>query len=389
MRDEYWHAFFWVFVVASWAFGFAYGRWAGGGGAAGVGENLVGYWHLNGNANDSSSYYMHGTVHGGASWVSGEIGQALSLDGDNDYVDINAYTPSFSVTTWELWFKVNVSGASGTLISNDNGTGLGRPIFELLGGALRVGHFEPENDFDNIFTPAPDTWYHVAMVHSTSQIEVFVNGVSKGTVNGSYSTGTSDVEFGRRGSGAGYYFNGVIDEIRVYNRAFTASEILQHYQEGGGGFFSELGKAVSVPSPLEFNSWWQPLAYFTLTILAMFVLTQLFFGVGAAMFLFARGVSDSAVILALEAIVRKFPDFLTRDAWMLVLGMLILAVNLPLCIWSAHMGTQRTVYMWRRLRGQPMKPETTTKPIFNFLIVMAISIITGVVAAVAFSYAIV
>jgi hypothetical protein len=32
MRDEYWHAFFWVFVVASWAFGFAYGRWAGGGG---------------------------------------------------------------------------------------------------------------------------------------------------------------------------------------------------------------------------------------------------------------------------------------------------------------------------------------------------------------------
>ena len=141
------------------------------------------------------------------------------------------------------------------------------------------------------------------------------------------------------------------------------------------------------PSPLEFSSWWQPLAYFTLTILAMFVLAQLFFGVGAAIFLFARGVSDSAVILALEAIVRPFPNIPTHDAWMLVLGMLILAVNLPLCIWSAHMGTQRTVYMWRRLRGQPMKPETATKPIFNFLIVMAISIITGVVAAVAFSYA--
>ena len=154
---------------------------------------------------------------------------------------------------------------------------------------------------------------------------------------------------------------------------------------GGGGFFSELGKAVSVP--LGFSSWWQPLVYFTLTILAMFVLAQLFFGVGAAIFLFARGVGDSAVILALEDIVRKFPDFLTRDAWMLVLGMLILVVNLPLCIWSAHLGTQRTVYMWRRLRGQPMKPETATKPIFNFLIVMAISIVTGVVAAVAFSYA--
>jgi hypothetical protein len=156
---------------------------------------------------------------------------------------------------------------------------------------------------------------------------------------------------------------------------------------GGGGFFLELGKAVSVPSPLGFSSWWQPLVYFTLTILAMFVLAQLFFGVGAAIFLFARGVSDSAVILALEAMVRPFPNIPTHDAWMLVLGMLILAVNLPLCIWSAHMGTQRTVYMWRRLRGQPMKPETATKPIFNFLIVMAISIVTGIVAAVAFSYA--
>jgi hypothetical protein len=93
-------------------------------------------------------------------------------------------------------------------------------------------------------------------------------------------------------------------------------------------------------------------------------------------------VSDSAVILVLEDIVRKFPNIPTPDAWML-----ILAMNLPLCIWSAHLGTQRTVYMWRRLRGQPMKPETAMKPIFNFLIVMAISIVTGIVVAVAFSYA--
>jgi hypothetical protein len=154
---------------------------------------------------------------------------------------------------------------------------------------------------------------------------------------------------------------------------------------GGGGFFLDLGKAVSVP--LGFSSWWHPLAYFTLTILAMFVLAQLFFGVGAAIFLFARGVCDSVIILRLEAIVQQFPNIPTPDAWMLVIGMMILAVNLPLCIWSAHMGTQRTVYMWRRLRGEPTKPEAAMKPIFNFLMVMAISIITGVVAAVAFSYA--
>jgi hypothetical protein len=154
----------------------------------------------------------------------------------------------------------------------------------------------------------------------------------------------------------------------------------------GSGFFLELGKAVSIPSPLEFSSWWQPLIYFTLTILAMFVLAQLFFGVGAAIFLFARGVCDSSIVFALEGIVRKFPDIPTREAWMLVIAMLILAVNLPICIWSAHMGTQRAIYMWRRLSGQPIRPETGARPILNFLMVLAISIITGVAAAVAFSY---
>ena len=154
---------------------------------------------------------------------------------------------------------------------------------------------------------------------------------------------------------------------------------------GGGGFFSELGKAVSVP--LGFSAWWQPLAYFTLTIIAIFVLAQLFFGAGAAIFLFARGVGDSAVVFGLERIVQPFPNIPTHDAWMLVIGLLILAVNLPLCLWSAHLGTQRAVYMWRRLRGQPVRPESATKPIFNFLMVMAISIATGLAAAVAFSYA--
>jgi len=155
---------------------------------------------------------------------------------------------------------------------------------------------------------------------------------------------------------------------------------------GGGGFFSELGKAVSVPLG-PFSAWWQLLAYFTLTIIAIFVLAQLFFGAGAAIFLFVRGVGDSAVVLAIEGIVRPFPDISTQGAWMLVIGLLILAVNLPLCLWSAHLGTQRAVYMWRRLRGQPVRPESATKPIFNFLMVMAISIVTGLVAAVAFSYA--
>ena len=158
---------------------------------------------------------------------------------------------------------------------------------------------------------------------------------------------------------------------------------------GSGDFFLELGKAVSVPSPLELSAWWQPLAYFVFTVIAIFVLSQLFFGVGAGIFLFARGVSDGAIILSIENLARgwSFPNIPTHDAWMLALAVLILAVNLPLTIWSAHIGTQRAANMWRRLRGQPIKPETTAKPMFNCLVILAASIATGLAAAVAFSYA--
>jgi hypothetical protein len=56
--------------------------------------------------------------------------------------------------------------------------------------------------------------------------------------------------------------------------------------------FIDLAQAVSVPKPAGL-SWWQTILYFTLTVLASFVLSQIFFGVGAAIFIFSRGVNDA------------------------------------------------------------------------------------------------
>jgi len=305
MRDEYWHAFFWVFVIASWAFGFAYGRWAGGG-QAGGGVEAMGI-----------------PIYPGVSEfpVTREMKSGFGIP--TDVTCQGYYTTSASVENVMNYYRGHMENWS----------------------LARENSFSPQTEV---------TTYTQLYKKGENGAFIFVKTIHAGTLFG------------------------------IVVGPYTS---VQAHGAGGGEFFSELGKAVSIPSPFEISSWWQLLAYFTLTILAMFVLAQLFFGVGAAIFLFARGVSDSAVVFALEVIVRKFPFIPTYDAWMLVLGMLILAVNLPLCIWSAHMGAQRAVYMWRRLRGQPIKPETAVEPIFNFLIVMAISIVTGIVAAVAFSYA--
>ena len=155
----------------------------------------------------------------------------------------------------------------------------------------------------------------------------------------------------------------------------------------GEGFFLELSKAVRVPD--EFSAWWGPLAYFVLTVVAIFVLAQLFFGAGAALFLFARGFYDSTLIMRAEGFVRSwsFPNLPTNEVLTVLLIVLILAVNLPLCLWAAHMGTQRSIYVWQRLTGKPVKPEAGVRPMRDFLLILAASIVVGLVATFLFSYA--
>jgi len=154
----------------------------------------------------------------------------------------------------------------------------------------------------------------------------------------------------------------------------------------GEGFFLELSKAVRVPG--EFGAWWEPLGYFILTTVAIYVLAQLFFGAGAALFLFARGFYDNTLIAGAEGIVRgwSFPNLPMNEVLTVLLIVLILAVNLPLCLWAAHMGTQRSIYVWHRLTGKPVKPEAGVRPMRDFLLILAASIVAGLVAAFIFSY---
>lgn len=161
-----------------------------------------------------------------------------------------------------------------------------------------------------------------------------------------------------------------------------------HWVGAGEGLFLELSKAVRVPNPVDLGAWWEPLVYFILTVVAIFVLAQLFFGAGAALFLFARGFYDSTLIIWIGETVRgwSFPDLPTHGVLMVLFVVLILVANLPLCLWAAHMGTQRSIYIWSRLTGKPVKPEAGIKPMRDFLLILAASIVAGLAAAFIFAY---
>jgi len=150
---------------------------------------------------------------------------------------------------------------------------------------------------------------------------------------------------------------------------------------GYGGFFSELGQAVSVPRPSQMELW-QPMVYFTLTAIAAFVLSQLFFGIGAAVFLFARGVSDSGLITSMEIMIGnwKLASVSPAEIWTIFFIMLVLVVNLPLCLWAAQIGAQRAIRMLYRLRGKSTIPHATAGAVSNLIIIITLSLIVGLTA---------
>ena len=77
-----------------------------------------------------------------------------------------------------------------------------------------------------------NVWYHVAGVYDAAArtLDIYVNGVRDngaliGTIPASQLNSTVNVNIGRRTGNHGYYFNGVIDNVRLYNRPLTQAEI--------------------------------------------------------------------------------------------------------------------------------------------------------------------
>jgi hypothetical protein len=162
------------------------------------------------------------------------------------------------------------------------------------------------------------------------------------------------------------------------------------YGKWGGGTtsaFAELGQAVSVPNPTNL-AWWHALIYFPLTVIAAFVLSQIFFGVGAAVFLFARGVVDSSLLITMEVMISRWNIFSIPggELWHVFFIMLVLTVNLPLTIWAAHLGTQRSTQVLSRLRGKPTKPGSGASPFSNLVLCVTVSLVVGLIASFALAY---
>jgi hypothetical protein len=215
---------------------------------------------------DRSGYGNHGTLtnmDAGTDWVGSRYGWALDLDGSDDFVSItdNDALSGLSTMTISAWVNIRALPAAS----------LGQRMWIATKGAL--ANFEWElsvNAFRDTFIPfgrycftaynldasiliqrgsntaaSAGAWQHIVATLSSRSVapDVYFNGVldnGGSAVEGTATAGngTANVDIGRRGATENR-FNGLIDDLRIYNRALTPTEIRLLATEPGIGLKPE------------------------------------------------------------------------------------------------------------------------------------------------------
>jgi alpha-tubulin suppressor-like RCC1 family protein len=212
-------------------------------------NGLVAYYPFTGNANDGSGNGNHGTVYGASLTTDkfGNTNNAYSFDGVNDYINISDsssldLTTQFTLSAWIYPTSLMQDPAQGGIISKVGGVG-GNNGYQfvitdtnssILCQFNAAGESWPSNSLIASNNVPLNEWSHVVCTYDNNTSRIYYNGTLVGSkVIGSKSIVNSSSNFRISSDDNGnVWFAGSIDEIAVYNRALSASEIQQLY--GGG-----------------------------------------------------------------------------------------------------------------------------------------------------------
>lgn len=202
-------------------------------------SGLVAWYPFNGNANDESGNGNNGVVNGATLTTDhfGVGGKAYYFNGVNNYISTAlGFSAGSSEKSFSVWYKVNPV-SRGWIIGGGidvNGQAFGLFMQDSVGTVL----FHGMSVYDRVIGTYSDTiWHHVVVCYKSDTLKAYVDGNNVLTTNNVLNTNSSNIYFGRRPNpgiegGVDGYYNGKIDDIAIYNRALTPTEITQLYNAG-------------------------------------------------------------------------------------------------------------------------------------------------------------
>jgi hypothetical protein len=243
-------------------------------------QGLVGYWPFCGNANDESGNGNDGAVNGAtlAEDRFGNAGSAYSFDGLDDYIIANASTSldasSYSEITLSAWVNTvefSPTGSASKIITHTSIDGSNGQQYALsvqhdsaLYFLAGTGQFEANGINVSSAVLFTNQWQHAIMTYDGESVRFYINGNLVFTKQESDNFPTSPtgalVFSSIQSSQYNRLYNGLLDDIAIYNRALTPEEVTQLYAvqstgdptAGGGG--NTTGPLANVPRGISYQA---------------------------------------------------------------------------------------------------------------------------------------
>ncbi len=223
-----------------------------------LGSDLVGWWNFNEGsgttARDISGYGNNGTITGATyvDGVPGTGGTALEFDGVGDYVGIDhdeildMGTGNFTIAAW-VYNQDN--GNEKYILGKMDGVRLGYGLSKVASDRFSATFRKTGTYSEAVLAvstgtiPELNRWFYVVgTLDRKIGAKIYLNGVLDGTTNDTKLDGVNIINSSslRIGAlGAGYFFNGLVDDVRIYNRLLTAQEVQTLYAQTKDKYLAE------------------------------------------------------------------------------------------------------------------------------------------------------
>ena len=227
-----------------------------------IANGLVGLWHFDGNAMDSSGLGNHG-VPNAVTYGAGVFGQALGLNGTSAFVRVPD-DPSLNPTTAisvQAWYRAPFfTGVGNNALIDKGAVAHVSPFYQYHMGITGQGYLPggTGNEVGFSFVPGgedaqflrastaqmtPDVWHHLVFTYDGQTAALYVDGVRTNSrdVTGDlpgfgdpgFSTDLFIGTFANRRSPADHV-PGSVDEVAIWNRALTQAEVVELFDRGSG-----------------------------------------------------------------------------------------------------------------------------------------------------------
>jgi len=207
---------------------------------ADIDSGLVAYYQLNGNANDSSGNNLNG-VGTNISYTTEVQGSSATFSG-NSYITVasNSNLQNLSQVTISMWVRLQDLNNKQRLIAHwTSGDNDGQSFVISVNSSNDTLGFIVQTTnavSSSISTPvvSSNVWYHVVAVYNGNTALIYLNGNLSASeqISGTIDNRTGSLYIGQGGSSSfpNNLLDGQLDEVRIYNRALSSSEIQDLYQ---------------------------------------------------------------------------------------------------------------------------------------------------------------